>query len=100
MTYYGIKQWQPTVDKNPWLLSVVVRPISELIRDGKQRENMEIAVKQYILWRYLEELRRLYDARSSSLPATVGDRLTALEDTPKEDIVEAEVKQLAYDIGA
>ncbi|KAK0060712.1 perivitellin-2 67 kDa subunit [Biomphalaria pfeifferi] len=59
LTKSGISEWQPTVQKDPWLFSGELKPLSDLITDDVKRISMEKAVENYVLKSYLEELERL-----------------------------------------
>jgi len=53
----GIKSWQPTVSKDPWLMSGQLQPITDLIADDTKRINMITAARQHLIKAALLELK-------------------------------------------
>ncbi|XP_059157961.1 perivitellin-2 67 kDa subunit-like [Physella acuta] len=48
--------WQSTIEKNPWLYSGKLVPISDLIKDETKKSSMIKAVKNHLLKGFLDEL--------------------------------------------
>ncbi|OXA43234.1 Complement component C9 [Folsomia candida] len=58
----GYTKWWPTVEGNSWLYGGVLKPVSELVPIGKQREALSKAVNVYISKAYLREVKRTGDS--------------------------------------
>ena len=49
----GIKEWMPTVIKDPWLFRGNLKPIYELISNATKKTNMKLAVQVHLDKAYL-----------------------------------------------
>ncbi|CAL1538483.1 unnamed protein product [Lymnaea stagnalis] len=100
LTNNGIQQWQPTVDKDPWLFSGELKPISDLISDETKRISMVKAVDNYVMKTYLDEVERLINtARGRSDDAVLGAlqaRITAMKN--ETILVKAKFDALSNDV--
>ena len=90
LAYDGVQKWQPTVSNDPWITSGILEPISELIPDRKQKENMRVAAFVHVLLRFLEELWRMYYAQEDNLAdaAAIKGVLTELDVANPWELVE------------
>ena len=96
LAYDGIKKWQPTVDNDPWLTGGVIRPISELIKNDQQRVAMEMAVNNYLWYRYLMYLFGQFTEQRTQVPDadSVEEEFKELMNKEIQDVVEEKVAEM------
>ncbi|XP_005112978.1 perivitellin-2 67 kDa subunit [Aplysia californica] len=96
----GIQSWQPSVDRDPWLFSGKLTPISSLIKDPIKKSSMVLAVKQYVMEKYLVELLRLISFAKSKVPSsvlnTLEQRVVAMQQLSV--LVESDVTALGHEV--
>lgn len=96
----SVDEWQPTVDKDPWLYSGQLKPISDLITDETKKASMEKAVENHVTKNYLYELERLIStARAKSDDVVIGELQAKVNDLRKVKLLgEKEVDRLKEEI--
>ncbi|XP_075256735.1 perivitellin-2 67 kDa subunit-like [Convolutriloba macropyga] len=55
----GYQQWQPTVEENPWIISVELKPISSLLTDKAKAGELDSAYEMYLSENALAELEEI-----------------------------------------
>ncbi|XP_059159707.1 perivitellin-2 67 kDa subunit-like [Physella acuta] len=96
----GFRNWQPSVEKNPWLFSGTVKPISNLINNQTIQDSMIKAVKIYEMKSFLNDLRviitKAKEKSDNSVINSLHNRVTMMMTSSKYE--ELEVQTLAQDV--
>ncbi|XP_015787179.1 perivitellin-2 67 kDa subunit-like [Tetranychus urticae] len=74
----GFKAWKDSLVKDPKLVSGLLSPITDLVKDNNKRQQLSKAIDIYLAMAYLQESRRLLQVYLIVLPIKVKENIENL----------------------